>query len=904
MKYIVLLLGMILAVSLTAQITLIKKNESCAGRKDGRIEVQVEGNPANLTYKWTRDGKPYPGEKIISGLAPGDYSVTVTAQYGCMAFKSAKIWAGGAISVDISAKLIGISPQPLPCGTRPTFTYRLTANATGGTPPYYCSWGNLDPGDGTCSITVSGKSIRASVFMADSSGCGDSDGWEKQGVTKICPKDPNDITGPEGYDTSRWVSVHDAMEYHIRFENDAIFATSSAASVLVSVPIDDDIDPYSFRLGAMGFGDKIIDVPVNATYFQQRLDYSQDLGFKLDVTAGLDVPNNRFFWLMQTIDPATGQPPLDPTFGFLPVNDTLTGSGEGFVSFVCKPKDATLTGENIEQQASIIFDVNDPVVTNTWTNRVDAFGPVSEAGTVADTFYTNVIPFSWMMTDDPGGCGVKHGEVLISTDKVDFQSQGFMTDSNHLTLTLDWGKTYYYKIRGTDFVDNQEQAVADSFYIIPRRTIEFISPDRETYCIGDSLFIDVNLISIPEVDLYISTDSGATYLPLAYAVNSWPYRLVLDSSFLDTHLFIKARNEESNLEEISNGFVVHILPDIHIQGDPATGCDNEILFVEAFGAYTWLWWPDTIMGNPLARFTNVYADVSQPAWVRGTGVDGCSTIDSIWLTVFPTSIDTLAQPLCEGDSILIGGAWVAQEGYYAATFVNANGCDSVVVSDVYFSTPCIWNGGPLVYVDIDATGENNGTSWANAFNDLNDAIYVAGRYENVQAIWVAEGTYSPHPTRRDTSFILLDSIKIYGGFLGGETNLDERTADPELVKLSGDINIPDTLWDNSYHTVVFSSACKECLIDGVTITYGHADESNNGNNIGAGVLNKGIGHFNNVIFERNYATDQGAALHSSGAGANLIIENCLFRLNSSSLGRDVVNFDGAQVEFRAGNSIH
>ncbi len=47
------------------------------------------------------------------------------------------------------------------------------------------------------------------------------------------------------------------MDYAIRFENDPIFATSNAAVVFVTVPIDDDINPFSFRLGTIGFGSKI-----------------------------------------------------------------------------------------------------------------------------------------------------------------------------------------------------------------------------------------------------------------------------------------------------------------------------------------------------------------------------------------------------------------------------------------------------------------------------------------------------------------------------------------------------------------------------------------------------------------------------------------------------------------------
>lgn len=893
-----------------SQVSLKKQDESCEGRKDGRIEVVVEGIEGPFDYKWedASTGKPIGGNsKVLSGLKPGDYSVTVSLKEGgCMDVKAAKIWPGQNLTVSISASLLGISPFPLQCGDRPIFTYKLTAVPSGGTPPYSCHWGG--PGslgstgsggsDNDCSITVSGFRINQVALVIDSAGCVDTEAFSKTGAVKSCPRDPNDITGPSGYDSLRWVSVHDELDYTIRFENDPVFATSNAAIVFVTVPIDDDIDPFSFRLGTMGFGSEIIQVPDNASFFQQRLDYTDEYGFKLDVTAGLDLPNSRVFWLMETIDPLTGQPPSDPTAGFLPVNDTLTGSGEGFINFTCRPKDTSLTGDIVEHQASIVFDVNDPLLTNTWVNTIDAFAPQSMVEPIPDTLYSDTVAFDFTVTDDPGGCGVQFADVLLSTDNQVFESNGIFQDS--ASLVLNWGTTYYYKIVGRDFVDNEEDVPSDSFYIIPKHEMEFVSPDQNVFCLGDTAFIDILLFSLSSADLYISSDSGSTYDLLESAVSEWPIAIALDTSFLHDTILIKARNEAFDIEAISFPFTVKPPPTVEAIED-VEGCDNEILFVEANGANTYVWWPDSIIGNPTGRFSNVYADISQYAWVQGTSVFGCQAVDSVWITVHPSSLDTVVQPLCEGDSIMINGEWVSEEGFYATTYVNSDNCDSVIVSEVQFQNPCIWPGGPYVYVDTDASGANNGTSWDDAFNELFDAIHVAGRYENVQEIWVAEGVYYPHSTRRDTSFVLKDSIKIYGGFLGIEEDRAERSADPELVLLSGDINQADTLWDNSYHVVRLDSSCVECVIDGLTVHFGYADQP--GDDTGAGILNAGTGTLFNVVFEQNYALDIGAAVYSTGVSANLIFQSCLFRLNTSSLGRDVVNTNGAQLTFEGVNSL-
>ncbi|MBK9106714.1 MAG: SprB repeat-containing protein [Saprospiraceae bacterium] len=130
---------------LFSQVRLEKQDESCNGRKDGSIEVIVEGIEGPFNYEWRNTTKnltlPFNSRKII-GLEPGDYAVTVSVRNGgCMATKVARIWPGKTVNLDLSARLLDVSPHPLGCGERPVFTYKLYALPHGGTPPYTCSWG-------------------------------------------------------------------------------------------------------------------------------------------------------------------------------------------------------------------------------------------------------------------------------------------------------------------------------------------------------------------------------------------------------------------------------------------------------------------------------------------------------------------------------------------------------------------------------------------------------------------------------------------------------------------------------------------------------------------------------------------------------------------------------------------
>jgi len=86
--------------------------------------------------------------------------------------------------------------------------------------------------------------------------------------------------------------------------------------------------------------------------------------------------------------------------------------------------------------------------------------------------------------------------------------------------------------------------------------------------------------------------------------------------------------------------------------------------------------------------------------------------------------------------------------------------------------------GKVIYVDCDATGANDGTSWPDAYTDLQDALDEPPA--SGDEIRVAEGTYPP--SKEDSpgvplskTFKLIDGVDIIGGYAGcGEPDPNER----------------------------------------------------------------------------------------------------------------------------------
>ena len=250
------------------------------------------------------------------------------------------------------------------------------------------------------------------------------------------------------------------------------------------------------------------------------------------------------------------------------------------------------------------------------------------------------------------------------------------------------------------------------------------------------------------------------------------------------------------------------------------------------------------------------------------------------------------------------------------------------------------NAAAQIYVKHDATGANDGTSWANAYTDLQAAIDAQSA--SIE-IWVATGTYYPtqgfgSDVREKTFYISKDGLPIYGGFVGTETTLSQRNPTTNTTILSGDLGTLNDNTDNSYHVIHFDgttvngSITNSTILDGFTIQNGNADgtaplsygggmylqadvstticsptisncimDSNNavfGGGMFSNPTNSGTTNpeIINCIFKNNTSTAHGAAIYSfgetSGTSSPRII-NSLFYNNQSAIKGGAISATGA-----------
>lgn len=167
----------------------------------------------------------------------------------------------------------------------------------------------------------------------------------------------------------------------------------------------------------------------------------------------------------------------------------------------------------------------------------------------------------------------------------------------------------------------------------------------------------------------------------------------------------------------------------------------------------------------------------------------------------------------------------------------------------------------VVYVASGGTGA--GTSWSDPMGDIASAIVAAK--ESSKDVWVKGGVYNP------SAEIVVNAVKIYGGFAGTETNINERS-----------ITLENEPWSYTYASVVngngsnrvMTADAATSLIDGFTIANGGGASAYQ-NGMGGGVMIAGNATVQNCIIKNNKSNNNygGGVSILNGTIRKSLVEN-------------------------------
>jgi hypothetical protein len=182
-----------------------------------------------------------------------------------------------------------------------------------------------------------------------------------------------------------------------------------------------------------------------------------------------------------------------------------------------------------------------------------------------------------------------------------------------------------------------------------------------------------------------------------------------------------------------------------------------------------------------------------------------------------------------------------------------------------------------IYVDAAAATNGNGTSWATAYNKLNQAVNALLPYRNT--IYVAQGTYAG-------GLMLFAPAVIYGGFPTGGGDLASRNwqAYPTIMS-GGNANNPSVVLFDGQTALITNNS----VLDGFTIE-GGATGVNVFNasptlsnlivrsNDASGIYVQGSPQIQNCVFQDNTAS-QGGGAYING---NPVFLDCVFQGNAAT----------------------
>ncbi|MCB1016810.1 MAG: carboxypeptidase regulatory-like domain-containing protein [Acidimicrobiales bacterium] len=299
-----------------------------------------------------------------------------------------------------------------------------------------------------------------------------SGGWAAHGLAEGClPQspgasaalavigavDPNEKSGPAGAGAAGVTTPDVPFDYTVSFENLAS-ATAPAQTVRITDPVDTvAFDPDTISLGPISVAEEVVATPPPGAREWSTIVTLDGQVEPVGIDVTWDDGAGELEWRLTTLDPDTLEPTEDPFAGFLPPNVTAP-EGEGAVRFSIEPRSRD-DGTVLTNDATIVFDANEPIATNTVTNTLDGTPPQSAVDALPATTATTDFEVAW--AGDDATTEVAGFEVWVAEDG----GEPRVWRTGDATTTADTftgrnGSTYEFWSVAWDTAGNKEEPPA------------------------------------------------------------------------------------------------------------------------------------------------------------------------------------------------------------------------------------------------------------------------------------------------------------------------------------------------------------------------------------------------------------------------------------------------------------
>lgn len=265
--------------------------------------------------------------------------------------------------------------------------------------------------------------------------------------------DPNVKVGPAGNGLANYVDGLSPMAYTVSFENKPE-ATAHAQIVTIDDQLNTSVfDLETFRFGPVTVMEKTLMPPgLPMKKFTGDIDLRPDQNIVVRVDAELS-DEGMLQWVFSSLNADTMEPlEQDDIGGFLPPGK------EGSVSINIMPAPSLTHGTELNNFATIYFDNNLGIQTNTWNNKIDKQAPESHVNAMPGVVYPISKSFNINWTGSDPESGINRYFIFVSIDGGEYQS--WLSNVEKVSAYFEcpsYGVYRFYSV-AMDHAGNMEQS--------------------------------------------------------------------------------------------------------------------------------------------------------------------------------------------------------------------------------------------------------------------------------------------------------------------------------------------------------------------------------------------------------------------------------------------------------------